>query len=87
MLGIRAYAARPELPLANARLLAWVHAGGTLVVMYQGTEFDHGYAPYELHLNSRGIPERVVDEQAPVALLDPKDPLLTHAEPHHRSGL
>ncbi|HZD78282.1 MAG TPA: PIG-L family deacetylase [Acidobacteriaceae bacterium] len=77
VLGIRAYAARPELPLANARLLAWVHAGGTLVVMYQGTEFDHGYAPYELHLNSIGIPERVVDEKAPVAILDPKDPLLT----------
>jgi hypothetical protein len=77
VLGIRAYAARPELPLANARLLAWVHAGGTLVVMYQGPEFDHGYAPYEMHLNTRGIPERVVDERAPVALLDPKDPLLS----------
>jgi hypothetical protein len=77
VLGIRAYAARSELPLANARLLAWVHAGGTLVVMYQGAEFDHGYAPYELHLDSRGIAERVVDERAPVALLDPKDPLLT----------
>src|SRR6185437_15534660 len=35
VLGIRAYAARPELPLANARLLAWARAGGTLVVMYQ----------------------------------------------------
>jgi LmbE family N-acetylglucosaminyl deacetylase len=77
VLGIRAYAARPALPLANARLLAWVHAGGTLVVMYQGPEFDHGYAPYEMHLNTQGIPERVVDERAPVALLDPKDPLLT----------
>ncbi len=77
VLGIRAYAARPELPLANARLLAWVHAGGTLVVMYQGPEFDHDYAPYEMHLSSRGIPERVVDERAPVALLDPKDPLLS----------
>jgi hypothetical protein len=81
VLGIRAYAARAALPLANARLLAWVHAGGTLVVMYQGTEFDHGYAPYEMHLNSRGIPERVVDERAPVALLDPKDPLLS--TPNH----
>jgi hypothetical protein len=77
VLGIRAYAARPALPLANARLLAWVHAGGTLVVMYQGAEFDHGYAPYEMHLNSRGIPERVVDERAPVALLDRKDSLLS----------
>ena len=43
----------------------------------QGTEFDHGYAPYEMHLNAMGIPERVVDERAPVALLDPQDPLLS----------
>lgn len=77
VLGIRAYAARPELALANARLLAWVHSGGTLVAMYQGPEFDHGYAPYEMHLNTHGIPERVVDERAPVMLLDPQDPLLT----------
>jgi LmbE family N-acetylglucosaminyl deacetylase len=77
VLGIRAYAARPELPLANQHLLAWVHSGGTLVVMYQGTEFDHEYAPYEMHLNTRGIPERVVDEHAPVQLLDPNDPLLS----------
>jgi LmbE family N-acetylglucosaminyl deacetylase len=77
VLGIRAYAARPALSLANARLLSWVHAGGTLVVMYQGSEFDHGYAPYEMHLNTTGIPERVVDERATVALLDPKDPLLS----------
>ncbi|HEX6771470.1 MAG TPA: PIG-L family deacetylase [Acidobacteriaceae bacterium] len=77
VLGIRAYAARPELPLANARLLAWTRAGGTLLVMYQGAEFDNGYAPYEMHLNSHGIPERVVDERAPVELVDPHDPLLT----------
>ena len=77
VLGIRAYAARPELPLANSRLLAWVHAGGTLLVTYQGPEFDHGYAPYALHLNPNGIPERVVDERAPVALAEPQDPLLS----------
>lgn len=77
VLGIRAYAARPELALVNGRLLAWVHAGGTLVVMYQGGEFDHGYAPYALHLNQSGIPERVVDERAAVQLLNPQDPLLT----------
>jgi LmbE family N-acetylglucosaminyl deacetylase len=77
VLGIRAYAARPELPLVNGRLLSWVHDGGTLVVMYQGAEFDHGYAPYAMHLNASGIPERVVDERAPVQLLDPADPLLS----------
>ncbi len=77
VIGIRAYAARPELPLANARLLAWVHAGGTLIVTYQGPEFDHDYAPYPLHLSAQGIPERVVDEHAPVVLLLPDDPLLS----------
>jgi LmbE family N-acetylglucosaminyl deacetylase len=81
VLGIRAYAARPELGLVNGRLLAWVHDGGTLVVMYQGPEFDHGYAPYPMHLNQSGIPERVVDERAPVELLDAADRLLT--TPNH----
>ncbi len=77
VLGIRAYSARPELPLVNGRLLGWVHAGGALVVMYQGEEFDHGFAPFAMHLNQSGIPERVVDERAPVQLLHPEDPLLS----------
>jgi LmbE family N-acetylglucosaminyl deacetylase len=76
LIGIRAYSARPELAAANPRLLAFVHAGGTLVVEYQGPEYDHSYGPYPLSL---GTAERVVDEQAPVTLdaTGPPSSLLT----------
>jgi LmbE family N-acetylglucosaminyl deacetylase len=76
VIGIRAYAGRPELASANGRLLSFVHNGGTLVVQYQGGEFDHNFGPYPLTLG--GAPERVVDESDPVVLLDPKDPLLNY---------
>ena len=66
IIGIRAYSARPELAAANPRLLDFVKAGGTLIVQYQGSEYDHGYGPYPLKL---GAAERVVEEQAPVKLL------------------
>jgi hypothetical protein len=76
VVGIRAYGARPDLRLANARLLAWTHAGGTLVVMYQRAGYDQAMAPYPLRFNASGIPENVVDERDPVRILDPSDPLL-----------
>jgi LmbE family N-acetylglucosaminyl deacetylase len=74
MVGIRAYSARPELAAANPRLLAFVKTGGSLVVQYQGTDYDHNYGPYPLKL---GAAERVVDEQAPVKLLSQDSPLLS----------
>ncbi len=76
LVGIRAYSARPELAAANARLLTFVHGGGTLVVEYQGPEYDHDFGPYPLRL---GAAERVVDEQAPVTLVQagPPSSLLT----------
>jgi LmbE family N-acetylglucosaminyl deacetylase len=74
VIGIRAYSSRPELANANARLLGFVHNGGALIVQYQGPEFDHNFGPYPLTLGN--APERVVDEKDPVAILDPKDPLL-----------
>lgn len=78
VIGIRAYSDRPDLSAANGRLLNFVHNGGTLIVQYQGAEFDRGFGPYPLTL---GGAERVVDEKAPVVLLDPKDPLLNF--PNH----
>jgi hypothetical protein len=76
VIGIRAYSDRPELTAARARLLAFVHNGGTLVVQYQGGEYDRDLSPYPLTLGN--APERVVDEKAPVALLDPKATLLNN---------
>ncbi|MGO8758137.1 MAG: PIG-L family deacetylase [Terracidiphilus sp.] len=72
VVGIRAYSARPELAAAQPRLDEFVERGGTLVVQYQSAAF-----PAPLPLSMKGMPERVVDEQAPVKLLDPANPLLT----------
>jgi hypothetical protein len=72
LIGIRDYSARPELAAAQPRLDAFVRNGGTLIVQYQSGNFP---APFPLSMGR--TPERVVDEQAPVKLLQPADPLLT----------
>ncbi len=72
VIGIRAYSDRPELAKVQPRLVEWVRNGGTLVVQYQSNAFP---APLPLSLGGR-LPERVVDEQAPVKLLDPSNALL-----------
>ncbi|MGC9222994.1 MAG: PIG-L family deacetylase [Terracidiphilus sp.] len=71
VVGIRAYSVRPALAAAESRLEAFVERGGTLIVEYQSNTF-----PAPLPLAMKGMPERVVDEQAPVKLLDPANPLL-----------
>lgn len=73
VIGIRAYSNRPELAPAQPRLDEFVRDGGTVIVQYQSNNFP---APLPLSLNGR-IPERVVDEQSKVKLLDPTNPLLT----------
>ena len=71
VIGIRAYSARPSLAAAEPRLESFVERGGTLVVQYQGATF-----PAPLPVAMKGMAERVVDEQAPVKLLDPTNSLL-----------
>jgi hypothetical protein len=71
VIGIRAYSARPELAAAQPRLDELVRRGGTLIVQYQTGNF-----PAPLPLSMGRMAERVVDEQAPVRLLDPAHPLL-----------
>ncbi len=73
VIGIRAYAVRPELAKVQLRLEEWVRNGGTLVVQYQSGTFP---APLPLSMGGSRLPERVVDEQAPVKLLDPSNALL-----------
>jgi LmbE family N-acetylglucosaminyl deacetylase len=75
VLGIRAYAARPELAAANHRLLDYVSRGGVLIVQYNSREYDHNYGPYPITLT--GDPEKVVDEGNQVQLLEPANPLLS----------
>jgi LmbE family N-acetylglucosaminyl deacetylase len=72
VIGIRAYSTRPELTVAQPRLDEFAERGGTLVVQYQSATF-----PAPLPLAMGRTPERVVDEDAPVKLLDAANPLLS----------
>lgn len=72
VIGIRAYSVRPELARAQPRLDEFVHNGGTVIVQYQSGDFP---APLPLSMNGR-MPERVVDEDSAVKLLNDTNPLL-----------
>lgn len=72
VIGIRAYSVRPALTSAQPRLDEFVRKGGTLLVQYQSEDF-----PAPLPLSVGRAPERVVDEAAPVKLLDPENELLS----------
>ncbi|HKD47405.1 MAG TPA: PIG-L family deacetylase [Rhizomicrobium sp.] len=74
VLGVRAYAVRPDLIANNARLLKYVENGGTVMVQYNTPEYDHNYGPYPYVMTDD--PEEVTDEKSAVTFLDPKDPLL-----------
>ena len=68
VLGVRAYAAHPELPGATPGLLDFARSGGTVVVQYNTVEYTAADAPFPLSLGSN---ERVIEESDPVHLLDP----------------
>ena len=75
ILGVRTYNAHPDLHGAPTRaLLDFARSGGNVVVQFQTTEFTAADAPFPLALGSN---EKVVDETAPVRLLDPSAPALT----------
>lgn len=69
LLGIRAYATRPELKVHNARLLDYVKRGGVLVVQYNTQEYDGNYGPYPYSMTVRA--EEISEEDAPVTILEP----------------
>lgn len=69
LLGIRAYAARPDVIRHNARLLEYVKQGGVLVVQYQTQEYDKNFAPFA-YTQGRGA-EETSEEDAPVKVLAP----------------
>jgi LmbE family N-acetylglucosaminyl deacetylase len=76
VIGTRAYAVRRDLVAHNARLLDYARSGGNLVVLYQTPEFDPDtQAP--LGASLPGNAEEVSEEDAPVTLLAPGNPLLT----------
>jgi len=75
VLGIRAYAARPDVRTYNGRLLEYVKNGGVLIVQYQTSEFDHDFGPYPYRLGGSGA--TVVDEDSAVQILKPDNPVLS----------
>ena len=79
VLGIRAYDTQKDVIANNKRLLDFVEAGGRLVVQYNTLgsfgvpiDFNSGkYTPYPATLSRA----RVSVEEAPVAILDPANPI------------
>jgi hypothetical protein len=73
LLGVRTYAARPELATHNNRILEYVKNGGVVIVQYNTPEYDHNYGPYPYQMGNN--PEEVTDEASKVNILNPNHPL------------
>jgi drug/metabolite transporter superfamily protein YnfA len=76
ILGVRAYAVRPDVKTYNGRLLDYAKSGGVLIVQYQTPEYDNNYGPYPYTQTRR--PEEVSEEDSPVTILAPNNPLFNH---------
>jgi len=75
LLGVRTYAARPDLIASNGRLLEYVKNGGVVIVQYNTPEYDHDYGPYPYKMTND--PDEVTDEASKVNILDPANPVFT----------
>ncbi len=76
VIGPRAYDAHAALVRNNAKLLAWVQRGGTMVVQYGQFEMmNPGIMPFPVTINRQQ--DRVTEEDAPVRILDPASSLLS----------
>lgn len=77
VLGIRAYAFRPELIPSNQRLLDYAKNGGNLVVQYHKPEdkWSPDLAPYPIKIGEPLIQWRVTDENSKVTMLAPEHPI------------
>jgi LmbE family N-acetylglucosaminyl deacetylase len=73
ILGVRAYE-HSNLAAANPALNAYAANGGIVIAQYNTGHLPEGTGPYPLSL---GDSEKVVEEDAPVHILTPTDPLLT----------
>ena len=75
ILGVRAYAVRPDLIIHNDRILDYVKNGGVVIVQYNTPEYDHNYGPYPYKMGSN--PEEVTDENSQVEILAPSNPVFS----------
>ena len=72
--GVRAYERRADLRAYNRRLLEYAEQGGTVLVQYNKFEFNQSqYGPYPAVVCGN----RVSDENVPVKMLVPNDPVFT----------
>jgi hypothetical protein len=72
MVGVRAYEFRPDLVANQQRLIDYAREGGTVIVQYQTLASEGvAFTPYPAKLSRA----RVVDETAPVTILEPAHPL------------
>jgi hypothetical protein len=72
MVGARAYEFRPDLVANQQRLMDYVRDGGTVIVQYQTLNSEGiTFTPYTVKLSRA----RVVDEMAPVTILEPAHPI------------
>jgi hypothetical protein len=77
VIGPRAYETDSSLVANNRRLLAYVRAGGLLIVQYQQHRFFTGqFAPYPMSVGGPQVShDRVTDEKAPVRILAKTHPI------------
>ncbi|MEX2461210.1 MAG: NEW3 domain-containing protein [Paenibacillaceae bacterium] len=82
VLGIRAYAFRPELIPSNQRLISYVENGGNLVVQYHKDgavdKWTPELAPYPIKIGAPLIEWRVTDENSKVTMLAPEHPMFNY---------
>ena len=77
MLGVRAYSAHPELEGTGSQpLLDYAKSGGIVIAQYNSGGFNPASAPFPYTLPGDSA-HNVVDEDEPVTLLQPQNPLLT----------
>jgi hypothetical protein len=82
VVGVRASQVRPDFTANNNRLLDFVKNGGTLIVQYQQQEYiRNNLAPFPAKMEAvnsgtqRISNVRVVDENAPIKILAPDNPI------------
>jgi LmbE family N-acetylglucosaminyl deacetylase len=77
VIGVRAFNVRTDLKAGLPALFAYVEGGGNVIEQYNtpgGLQMET-LAPYEVELSPNLPANRVTDENAPVTLLAPEDPV------------
>lgn len=76
IVGVRAFNINNRLPVEQPKLLAYVQNGGTLLIQYNNNSglVSSQIGPYPFRI----VNVRVTDENAPVTILNPADPVLNY---------